>query len=97
MYKLHQSYSDERCITIQQTEKYWNDYVSQQLGNTLCLLTKSAMAEERTVAWMSVRKRDGRYQLREFGYDKSDDFTVAASIQHLLPMSLQVIANDQNG
>ena len=58
---------------------------------------KSAMAEQRIVAWMSVRKRDGRYQLCEFGYGKNNDFTVAASVQHLLPMSLQVIANEQNG
>ena len=57
---------------------------------------KSAMAEQRIVAWI-VRKRDGRYQLCEFGYGKNNDFTVAASVQHLLPMSLQVIANEQNG
>lgn len=97
LFELHRSYSEARCITIQRTEKYWNDYVSKELGDTLCVLTKSTIAEERIVAWMSVRKRDGRYQLREFGYDTNDDFTVAASVQHLLPMSLQVIADEQNG
>ena len=96
LHKLHQSYSEERCITIQRTEEYWNDYVSQELDGTLCVLTKSTMAEERIVSWMSIRKRDGRYQLREFGHDLNDDFTVATSVQHLLPMSLQVIADKQN-
>ena len=84
-------------ITVQRTEKYWNDYDHKNPGGTLCVLTESVMAEEQIVALMSVHKRDGRYRLRKFGYDKNDDFTLAVSVQHLLPMSLQVIANKQNG
>ena len=62
-----------------------------------CVYLRNQQWQKRIVAWMSVRSPDGRYQLREFGNDKNNDFTVAALVQHLLPMSLQVIANDQNG
>jgi predicted GNAT family N-acyltransferase len=86
--KLHQSYSEDRCITVKRTTQYWNEYVSQELGGTLWALVKKTAAAEQIVAWMALRKRGDRYQLREFGYDQSDDFTIVAAMRHLLGKTL---------
>lgn len=89
--KLHQIYSEQRfagCIV--RTETYWNDYVSAELGDTLWIMTttsssnhednsKTGDSEERIVGWMSIRKRGGRYQLREFGADIGADETDKAT------------------
>mmetsp|Transcript_17180 Transcript_17180/g.35955 ORF Transcript_17180/g.35955 Transcript_17180/m.35955 type:complete len:418 (-) Transcript_17180:241-1494(-) len=83
--KLHQIFSEQRfagCII--RSETYWNDYVSAELGDTLWVMTttsssyheddsKNEDSEERIVGWISIRKRGGRYQLREFGADISAD------------------------
>jgi predicted GNAT family N-acyltransferase len=89
LHELHQFYSEDTCITVKRTEQYWNDYVSQELCETLWVLVKTTAAAETIVAWLAIRKRGDRYQLREFGHDKSDDFTIAAAMRHLLGKTLQ--------
>lgn len=91
LHKLHQSYSESRFITVQRTEQYWNDYVSQELGDTLWVLTKATAAADQIVAWMAIRQRGDKYQLREFGCDSSDDFTISGAMRHLLGNALQQV------
>jgi len=76
--QLHAEYSEKRLVTIVRSVQYWKEYVSAELGDTLWVLTKpSAIAtdgggEDSIVSWVSVRARgEERYQLREFGVDKS--------------------------
>ena len=85
---LHRSYSEQRLITVKRTEEYWNNYVSQELGDTLWVLTISTESQEHIIAWMAIRKRGERYQLREFGCDKGHGFGVASAMKHLLGVSL---------
>ena len=85
---LHKSYSEQRLITIKRSEEYWNNYVSQELGDTLWVLSKSTDSHEHIIAWMAIRKRGERYQLREFGCDKGDDFGVGLAMKCLLGVSL---------
>lgn len=77
--QLHAEYSEKRLVTIVRSVQYWKEYVSEELGDTLWVLTTkpSAVAdgggEDRIVSWISVRTRgEERYQLREFGVDKSN-------------------------
>ncbi|KAL7476779.1 hypothetical protein ACHAW6_002616 [Cyclotella cf. meneghiniana] len=96
LHRLHQKYSEERFITIQRSEQYWNDYVREELGDTLWVLTNiqgSSNKEDQSemiVAWMSIRKRGGRYQLREFGFDNSHSgtFSIGRAMRHLLGVTL---------
>jgi hypothetical protein len=66
--KLHQLYSEQRfagCIV--RSLEYWNTYLSQELKGSLWILVQ----EEMIVAWLSVRPRGERFQLREFGLDET--------------------------
>jgi predicted GNAT family N-acyltransferase len=95
LHRLHKLYSEARFITIARSEQYWNDYVSEELGDTLWVLTKETDAQEQIIGWMSIRKRGGRYQLREFGADKTDGFGTAAAVQHLLGVALHQAGEDR--
>ena len=88
LHRLHRKFSEDRFITIHRTKEYWNDYVSEELRDTLWVLTKSTDSTEQIIAWMAIRKRGNRYQLREFGCDRSDDFTIAAALRLLLGVTL---------
>ena len=77
--ELHTRYSEQRFITIQRSERYWNEYVSQELGDTLWVLLarrdEENQPESRIVAWISIRKRgESTYQLREFGVDRKINY-----------------------
>jgi len=78
LHKLHMAYSENRLVTIQRSLQYWREYVGAELGETLWVLTKPQPEngdEEKkgdVVAWISIRPRGaGRFQLREFGVDKT--------------------------
>ena len=64
---LHRGFSERRLVTVVRTAEYWNEYVSAELGDTLLVLEDDGTGEIK--AWMSIRRRGGRYQLREFGMD----------------------------
>ena len=69
--RLHSEYSEKRFITIVRSVRYWKEYVRAELGDTLWVLTNpDSDGENSIVAWMSVRTRGERYQLRDFGVDK---------------------------
>jgi len=74
MQKLHAGYSEKRLITVVRTVQYWKEYVGPELGDSLWVLSKpNGDGQDIIVAWISIRKRGDRYQLREFGVDKSND------------------------
>jgi hypothetical protein len=78
---LHQAYSTDRfagCIV--RTHAYWNDYLSKELQGSLWVLQNK---DELLVAWLSIRPRGGRYQLREFGIDRGQISTNEALSQLL--------------
>lgn len=78
---LHQAYSTDRfagCIV--RTDAYWNEYLSKELqGSFWVLINKDGLL----VAWLSIRPRGGRYQLREFGVDREQISTNEALSQLL--------------
>lgn len=95
--KLHQNYSEKRfagCII--RSIEYWNEYLANEIGDSLYVLEMAndgdanenevgaIVNEKKVVAWISIRQRtDVRYQLREFGCDRSSVQTLQA-----LPMLL---------
>ncbi len=105
--QLHMEYSEQRLITIVRSEEYWRKYVSAELGDTLWVLlamkqskstadnaqpTAADASENDTIlAWLSLRKRDDRFQLREFGVDKkytNSNTTTALAMKFLLRVAL---------
>lgn len=67
--KLHQQYSEQRfsgCIV--RTTDYWNNYLSNELQGSLWVLEQAE--GNNIVAWLSIRSRGERYQLREFGVEE---------------------------
>ncbi|CAB9509268.1 expressed unknown protein [Seminavis robusta] len=77
--KLHRAFSESRLAgTIIRSEQYWNEYLSQELGNSLWVMTTNN--NQQVVAWLSIRPRgDNRYQVREFGWDRDSDNKQSAS------------------
>jgi hypothetical protein len=78
---LHQAYSTDRfagCIV--RTHAYWNEYLSKELQGSLWVLINQ---DGLLVAWLSIRSRGGRYQLREFGVDRGQISTSEALSQLL--------------
>ena len=66
--KLHQQFSEAKLVgCIIRSEAYWNRYVSEELGDTLHVLED--VKSKSIIAWMSIRQRGDRWQMREFGCD----------------------------
>ena len=90
---LHAEYSEKRLITIMRSTEYWTNYVSAELGDSLWVLEDNTSI----AAWLSIRKRGDRYQLREFGVDRnkpSISNITEFSLQRLLGVALQQIGED---
>ncbi len=95
--QLHHEYSEKRLITILRSEEYWTRYVSAELCDTLWVLavkppsthgdTPDNNGEDTIVAWLSLRKRGDRLQLRDFGADRRNTITLLA-LKYLLPVAL---------
>lgn len=85
---IHQVYSEQRfagCI-IRSTD-YWNQYLCHELQGSLWVLVAPPPNttasdgdddEPSIMAWISVRQRGDRYQVREFGCDEHRITTAAA-------------------
>lgn len=98
---IHKSYSEKRFITVKRSKEYWKEYVSAELGDTLWVLAHPDFDDcefTEVKAWMSIRKRGDRYQLREFGYDtlshnedynEDYDISVSSCFRHLLGVALE--------
>ncbi|KAL9178863.1 hypothetical protein ACHAXT_011836 [Thalassiosira profunda] len=91
--KLHREYSESRLITIVRSVQYWQEYVGAELGNTLWVLERPTDEGEKILAWISIRKRGDRYQLREFGADKREGTSVGTSwaLRRLLGAALDQV------
>jgi predicted GNAT family N-acyltransferase len=71
---IHKSYSEDRfagCVI--RSTAYWNEYICKEIGSSLLVLTipNEEQSGDYIVAWISVRPRNGRFQLRDFGVDCS--------------------------
>lgn len=92
---LHTEYSEKRLITIMRSTEYWTSYVSAELGDSLWVLEDDTSI----AAWLSIRKRGDRYQLREFGVDRNKPSVsniTEFSLHRLLGVALQQIGEDLN-
>ena len=79
---LHRRYSESRFVCVARTERYWSEYLSKELGETLQVLM--APGDDEIVAWKSLRDRGGRFQLREFGVD-TERCSAGRALRLLLP------------
>mmetsp|Transcript_37170 Transcript_37170/g.107077 ORF Transcript_37170/g.107077 Transcript_37170/m.107077 type:complete len:371 (+) Transcript_37170:49-1161(+) len=64
--QLHKKFSEDRfagCIV--RSPEYWNEYLSVELNDSLWVFEGS----HGIAAWLSIRPRGDRFQLREFGYN----------------------------
>lgn len=66
--KVHQDYSEKRFLgTIVRSEQYWNEYLAKELEGTIYVVIEKGVI----AGWMSLRPRSGRYQIRDFGCDRT--------------------------
>ncbi|KAI2504655.1 hypothetical protein MHU86_9765 [Fragilaria crotonensis] len=82
---LHKEYSEQKfagCIV--RSEEYWNIYLSQELDGALHVLEDNSKG---VVAWMSLRQRGDRFQMREFGCDTAN-CPVELALPHLVKTCL---------
>ncbi|KAL7449501.1 hypothetical protein ACHAWC_001555 [Mediolabrus comicus] len=99
---LHTEYSEKRFITIIRSTEYWNDYVSAELGDSLWVLEEvveeGGAKDNKIIAWLAIRKRGDRYQLREFGVDRDHESSIvnltAFALKTLLRVALQQAGED---
>ena len=102
---LHTEYSEKRFITIIRSTEYWNDYVSAELGDSLWVLEEEVEEgggkDNKIIAWLAIRKRGDRYQLREFGVDRDHESSIvnitAFALKTLLRVALQQAGEDVHG
>ena len=69
---LHKHYTEDRIAgTIIRSRKYWDEYLSVELKDSLWVAAAKQEEDDETsnllLGWMSIRPRNGRFQLREFG------------------------------
>jgi hypothetical protein len=91
--KMHQIYSERRfagCIV--RSEDYWNHYLSRELGDSLMIL---AQGDDKLLAWLSLRQRGDRMQLREFGLDESK-ITTSKALSVLLSAAIKQSSTKEN-
>lgn len=104
--QLHMEYSEKQFITIVRNLEYWKEYVSAELGDTCWVLAKPSTTtttadngeDDTIVAWISLRKRGDRYQLREFGVDNSTSnnsvLTTTLAMRRLLGVALDQVGEN---
>lgn len=87
LHRLHASFSEERfagCIV--RSKDCWNQYISKELEGSLWVVERAG----EVIAWLSLRRRGDRYQLREFGCDASE-----IAIPDVLPVLLRQALRDE--
>lgn len=71
---IHQKFSEQRfagCIV--RSPEYWNTYICAELSGSLLVLEASHVV----IAWLSIRWRGDRVQLREFGFDETSSVGIS--------------------
>ena len=104
LHEIHQVYSERRfagCII--RSMEYWNKYLRFEIGESIYVLTTdddkgstSTVNEDGIISWLSIRPRDGRYQLQDFGKDLQLCEKIGLSI-HSVMKKLLVSALEQYG
>jgi predicted GNAT family N-acyltransferase len=92
LHSIHQIFSEQRfagCIV--RSKEYWNKYLSVEMKGSLFVLEESDIV----IAWLSLRQRGDRIQLREFGYDdaSSDGIGLDRALFLLLAQALKRVEN----
>lgn len=94
MQKIHEQYSERRfvgCI-IRSDKAYWNDYISKELEGSLWTLAKQD--DDEVIAWISLRQRGERQQMRDFGCD-TNVIAVSEALSMLLKVALGDVADER--
>ena len=63
---IHKDFSERRfsgCVI--RSEDYWNSYISAELKDSFFVLAEKNTSH--VCAWISIRYKSGKYQLRDFG------------------------------
>lgn len=102
LHEIHQVYSERRfagCII--RSIDYWNKYIRFEIGESMYVLTVndnkgSTVDEDGIISWLSIRPRDGRYQVQDFGIDVNLCEKIGLSI-HSVMKKLLVSALEQYG
>lgn len=84
---MHQSFSERKfagCLI--RSESYWNNYLSVELNGTFFVLADPTT--NKVVAWLSLRSRGDRWQLRDFCYEPRETCTLSGAFRRLLVKAL---------
>eukprot|EP00593_Proboscia_inermis_P015071 CAMPEP_0171312180 /NCGR_PEP_ID=MMETSP0816-20121228/22495_1 /TAXON_ID=420281 /ORGANISM="Proboscia inermis, Strain CCAP1064/1" /LENGTH=239 /DNA_ID=CAMNT_0011797449 /DNA_START=150 /DNA_END=869 /DNA_ORIENTATION=+ len=86
---LHKAYSEDQFVgCIVRSKEYWNSYLSKELDGTFFVLVDSA-SNDRVLAWISLRFKNGKYIVRDFGADfNGEEVTSVSSFVWLLKYAL---------
>ncbi len=98
---IHKKYSEERfagCII--RSVEYWNEYLRYEIGESLFVLTDSINNDDNNndgseiiLGWISIRPRNDRFQLRDFGVNldqcKSLSYSTSQVLSRLLKVALE--------
>lgn len=95
--KIHRKYSEDRfagCII--RSVDYWNEYISNEIGDSLFVLHTK---ENKIIAWMAIRKRSNkRFQLRDFGCCREacaeTSVTISIAFSILAKITLKIYSSD---
>jgi len=91
--KIHQRYSEERFIgCIIRSTEYWNEYLKHEIGHKLYVLTStnSSSSSSSILAWISIRSRNGRFQICDFGIDLEESYILGLTTSQVLSKLLRV-------
>ena len=101
MSAIHKAYSEERfagCVI--RSIAYWREYLSEELNDQMHVLYVLPVATNDSApflcAWLSIRKRGTKFQIREFGVDQNI-LTSSDALQKLLPVALSSVDINDNG
>lgn len=97
---IHKKYSEDRfagCII--RSIEYWNNYLRFEIGESLFVLTDDNSSSNNetngtksVLGWISIRPRNGKIQLRDFGLDldllQSLGYTTSQIFSRLLAVAL---------
>lgn len=90
---IHQTYSEQRFVgCIIRSEEYWNEYICKELEGSLWTLVQEGSDE--VIAWLSLRQRGERYQLRDFGCD-TNVVAVSEALSLLLKTALCDLSDEE--
>lgn len=96
MKSLHHAFSESQFTgCIFRSEAYWNTYLSTELKGTLFVLADPATAVP--FAWLSLRPRGDRWQLREFCYSAPKNNSDCTLSQAMRILTRKAVSSSTDG